>query len=215
MFEIIPAILTDREPVVRKYLRQAEGVVDRVHIDIIDGIYADNVTIEPLVVEAIDVGVLLDYHLMVEEPIRWVDQCVEGQADRIIGHVEKMGSQKEFARLVKRRGLGVGLAIDLPTWVSEIDVEVLPDLDVILVMSINAGFGGQEFEDKALDKIHELASMRAKDDFSYLIGDDGGIVFDIIDDARREGADEVNIGNRIFEGVLEENIQQYKEAAYV
>ncbi len=214
MIQIIPSILTNNPKELREKLAQAEGVVDRVSIDIIDGKYANNKTIDPSILAEVETNFKLDYQLMVVEPINWVEKCVTGQADRIIGHIEKMSSQVEFVGKVQEVGARVGLAIDLKTPVSAIDETIINNLDVVLVMSVPAGFGGQKFDEKALDKIKELDEIRARDNTPYRIHDDGGVTLELVDDARREGVDEVSIGMRIFEGNLAENIEKFTKAAY-
>src|SRR3989344_6039593 len=96
MIEIIPSILTNDPSEARELLTRCEGVVNRVSIDIIDGKFANNKTIEPDLFFDIDTNLKLDFQLMVEEPVNWIERCVRGQADRIIGHVEKMKDQLEF-----------------------------------------------------------------------------------------------------------------------
>ncbi len=214
MIQIIPSIPTNNPKELREKLAQAEGVVDRVSIDIIDGKYADNKTIDPSILFEIETNFKLDYQLMVVEPVNWVEKCVAGKADRIIGHIEKMSNQIEFVGKVQEVGAQVGLAIDLKTPVSAIDETIINDLDIVLVMSVPAGFGGQKFNKKALSKIKKLDKIRSRDDMPYRIHDDGGITLELGDDARREGADEVSIGMRIFEGNLAENIEKYTKAAY-
>jgi ribulose-phosphate 3-epimerase len=151
---------------------------------------------------------------MVKEPINWIERCVQGQADRIIGHIEQMSDQVEFVGRVQEVGAKVGLGLDLATPVSDLDVTILNDLDTVLVMSVPAGFGGQKFDKSALEKIRELDEIRSRDKSPYVIHGDGGITFDNIGDVRRAGADEVSIGVRIFEGDLEENVKAYIKEAY-
>lgn len=146
MLEIIPAILTDDPLFAASRLNMSEGVVERLHIDIIDGIYADNTTIEPSALSTTRTSISLDYHLMVEEPTHWIERCVEGQADRIIGHIEMMENRLDFIESVRSAGVGVGLAIDTVSHVGDIDVDIYKMLDVVLVMSVPAGFGGQKFQ---------------------------------------------------------------------
>jgi ribulose-phosphate 3-epimerase len=185
-----------------------------VQIDIIDGVFADNKTVEPSVLSNIDTNLKLDFHLMVDEPINWVEKCADAGVDRIIGQIEKMSSQVEFVGKVTSAGLKVGLAIDLGTPVSKLDSLVLNNLDVVLVMSVPAGFGGQKFDRLALLRINELNEIRSRDNMSFAICDDGGITLEWIDDVRREGADEVSIGRRIFKGDLRQNLEKFRKAAY-
>lgn len=214
MIHIIPAILTNSVNELREMLAKCEGNVNRVQIDILDGIFAENVTIDPLYVDVVSTNLLIDYHLMVKEPIEWIDKCVIGKADRVIGQIEMMWSQKLFIEEVKERGLKVGLALDLDTSVEKLDPAVLYAVDVILVMSVKAGFGGQEFNQKVLQKIEELDHIRARDELNFKICDDGGISLENIDEVHADGVDEVAIGKRLFEGDLKENIERFTKAGH-
>jgi ribulose-phosphate 3-epimerase len=213
MLEIIPGILTDNPQELKDLIAQADGKTKRVHIDIIDGVFADNETIDPSVLNDVDHGLLIDFHLMVNEPARWVEKCVRAGGDRIIGQVEMMNSISEFISEVTEAGLSVGLGIDLDTPVKMIERRLLSDVDVVLVMSVPAGFGGQKFHREALAKIKELNKIRESDKTPFAICDDGGVTFEYIDDVADAKADEVVIGQRIFKGDLAKNIAAYKKAA--
>lgn len=211
MVEVIPAILTDEVSFLRQRVDEAEGVVDRIHVDIIDKNYSDNVTVEPQVMSDIDTNLNIDFHLMVNEPINWISRCVDGGADRIIGHVEFMDNQAEYVEACGEAGVGVGLALDMDAYPERINESVLENVDVVLVMSVLAGYGGQEFNKEAFDKIEELDRLRREKNYHYLICDDGGVAIDNVDRLAFEGADQVCIGNRIFEGDLETNIREYQK----
>lgn len=214
MINIIPSILTDDPDEAKEMLARCEGVVDRVQIDVIDGVFADNKTIDPLVLVDIETDLRLDFHLMVKEPVNWVEKCANVGADRIIGQIEMMSDQIEFVGKVQETGASIGLAIDLDTKVSKLDSTILNNLDVVLVMSVKAGFGGQKFDGRVLDKIKILDEIRVRDDTPFKICDDGGIVLDKIDDVRRELVDEVSIGRRLFKGDLSENVEKFVKFAY-
>jgi ribulose-phosphate 3-epimerase len=214
MVEIIPAILTNDPAELRRLIDLCEGLVERVSIDIIDGKFANNKTIDPGFLGEIDTNLKIDFQLMVEEPVNWVERCVRGGADRIIGHVEKMTDQVQFLGKVQEVGAKVGLALDLATPVSEIDTAILTSLDVVLVMSVPAGFGGQKFHTPALDKINKLNEIRSNDNTPYRIQDDGGITLESIYNVHKVGADEVSIGRKVFDGDLIENLKKLQKAAH-
>lgn len=214
MIEIIPSILTDKPIKLEELLGRCEGIVERVSIDIIDGKFAENKTIEPDLLKDIDTDLRIDYQLMVEEPVKWVEKCVRGQADRIIGQVEKMSDQSKFIQKVQEVGCSVGFGLDLTTPITAIDPEFFTDLDVVLVMSVPAGFGGQEFDTQVLDKINELRRIREENSFDFKIQDDGGVTLERIDDAHFMGADEVSVGRRIFKGDLRANIVRFQKSAH-
>lgn len=194
-------------------IARCDGVVSRVQIDIIDGVFANNKTVEPDNLKNMPVSLGLDFHLMTDNPANWIEKCVEAGADRIIGQIEMMPSQEEFISQVQLKNLRVGLAIDLTTHVSKLDRNLLARVDVVLIMSVKAGLGGQKFDQSALRKIAELNGIRTRDKIPYRICVDGGEYEDVIDDTYFRGADEVVIGKRLFKGNLEDNIKKMKEAA--
>lgn len=213
MVEIIPSILTNNATEAVELLGRCDGVTNRVQIDIVDGVFANNKTIDPANLGTPDLSVGLDFHLMVKEPVNWVEKCANTGADRIIGQIEMMESQIEFVKRVQEMDLRVGLAIDLNTPVSAFDPVVLNDLDMVLVMTVKAGFGGQKFVPAALDKVRELDEIRIRDRTPFRICVDGGETEDVVDDTNFAGADEVVFGRRLFKGDLGENIKKFELAA--
>lgn len=214
MIKIVPAILTNSLKEAKNLIVRSEDVVKRVHIDIIDGVFANNKTIEPSLIGNLETNLKIDFHLMTREPIDWIERCVRGMADRIIGHVELMNDQVEFVGKVQEVGLSVGLAIDINTPVTKIDTSIINNLDLILVMFVPAGFGGQKFDKRALPKIIELSEIRSRDDTPFTICVDGGERLDTINEVKVGGVDEVVIGRKLFEGDLKTNIEKYLKAAY-
>lgn len=214
MVQIVPAILTNDPREVREKLELLEGKVERVQIDILDGVFADNNTIFPDILERIETDTLIDFHLMTKEPVDWVERCVRGMADRIFGHVEMMTSQVEFIGKVQEVGIRVGLAFDLPTPVEKFEASLIGDMDAILLMSVPAGFGGQEFDKAVLAKIRTLSKIRIRNGHKFLIFVDGGINEENIVEVVQAGADEVAVGRRLFEGDMGENVKRLQEATY-
>lgn len=211
MVKIIPAILTNNPSDARELLEECQAVAKRVQVDIVDGIFADNKTIDPIFLKDLDLSFEVDFHLMVKEPINWVEKCAESQGDRIIGQVEMMADQMEFIKKVQEAGLSVGLALDLDTPVSTLGDEVLDSLDVVLLMSVKAGFGGQQFALASWEKIKELVEKRKKLNHKFKICVDGGITVELAHDMAKAGVDEVAVGRRIFSGELEENVKLFAE----
>lgn len=214
MLEIIPAILTNDLEELKEKLAALEGRVGRVQVDVVDGVFAKNRTVMPDVLEDIPTDLAIDFHLMTREPAGWIERCVRGMAERIFGQVEMMSQQADFVQEVTKVGLGVGLALDLPTPVAKIEPEILTNLDAVLVMSVKAGFGGQKFEPAALEKIKELDEIRVRDNTPFRICVDGGIGKENIAQVRRAGADEVAIGKSLFAGSLEQNLNRLQEKAF-
>lgn len=216
MIEIIPSLLTNDPKELEEKIQVLESIVKRtegpelcrrIQVDIVDGVFADNHTVMPDVVGQIETSLLVDFHLMTKEPIDWVERCVAGQAERIIAQVEQMSSQRDFIGRIVAIGTKVGLAIDLDTPVDVLDGTILTSLDVVLLMSVKAGFGGQAFDSGAIEKVRRLKGLRSKGSASFRICVDGGVDEGNIVEVVRAGADEVSIGNRLFEGDMEENIK--------
>lgn len=210
MLNIIPSILTDSSAEAFDLISKCEGVVDRIHIDIIDGQFANNKTVYPEIFQDLNTALMIDYHLMVKKPINWLEKCLLGQVDRVIAQVEMMEDQLAFVTKATELGMQVGLAIDLDTPVSSIDETILTDLDVVLVMSVKAGFGGQQFHPEALEKVKQLVEIAKQDATPFKICVDGGETLDTIDDTIEAGADEVSIGRRLFDGDLAVNVETFK-----
>ncbi len=213
MVEIIPAVLTDSPAEAAALIQRCNGVVRRVQIDVIDGVFADNRTIDPAALQELDVSLAYDFHLMVKEPVNWVEKCAAASAERIIGQIEMMTSQEEFVAKVQAKNLRVGLAVDLDTEINRIEKDLLNIIDVILIMSVKAGRGGQKFEKKSISKIKELNDIRIAQKSAFRICVDGGETEDVIDDSYLVGADEIVIGRRLFNGDLAANIRKMQEAS--
>ncbi|MAG60055.1 hypothetical protein CMO96_04680 [Candidatus Woesebacteria bacterium] len=219
MLEVIPAILTDDPRELKEKIRQVArlhesyGEVKRVQVDIVDGVFAKNHTVGLEALESIETSLGLDVQLMTKDPTNWVEKSVRAMAGRIIGQIEMMPSQEAFVRKVTEVGQQVGLAIDLPTPVSNLDQNILMDVDVVLVMSVKAGFGGQKFDEKALKKIKDLDKIRAHDKAPFKICVDGGINFGNIKLVVEAGADEVAVGKSLFDGDITQNIEKLKKNA--
>lgn len=158
---IIPGILESSVSAIQEKVNRVKGLVERVHIDVIDGMFADNVTPDPVDLLDVDFGGLaVDLHLMVEEPINMIDdvgilrECVTSL--RLIAQIERMSNHREFIRESKKVQCDVGFALDLYTPISSIKPELLQELDCILVMSVKTGFSGQHFQHSILEKIQDI-----------------------------------------------------------
>jgi len=214
MIKIFPSILTKDPDELKELILRVEGIVDFASIDIIDGKFAGNKTIDPQALVDLDTTLKFDFQLMVNEPINWVEKCASAGAERIVGHIEEMSDQVAFVGKVQEVGISIGLGIDLDTPVSKIDPTILTNLDTVLVMSVPAGFGGQKFDEKALKKVIELNIIRKKDDTPFKIHVDGGVTSANISEIVKAGADEVSVGRSLFEGNIKDNIDKLLKAAY-
>lgn len=220
MIEIIPSVLTNNLTDLEAKIAEINEAVDannaniaRVQIDVIDGEFVDNKTVDPSLLTNLDTNLSLDFHLMVKEPINWIEKCANAGADRIIGQIEMMHSQPEFIGKVQEAGLYVGLAVDLDTPISKLDSLALANVDLVLLMAVKAGWGGQEFNKSVLEKIKKLDEIRARDGIPFRICVDGGETETVIDDTHFAGADEVVIGKRLYNGNMAENVRVLQKAA--
>lgn len=170
---IIPAILPQTWEEFENKFSKVKDLVNRVQLDVVDGVFAPTKTIGPeeLVKGSFDkLATRFDAHLMVDEPIEWLVRCDKGGVDRVFGQVEMMSDMKSFVAEGQLSNMYVGLAIDLDTPAERI-ADVIDELDTVLLMSVKAGQSGQEFVDKVLLKIEEVRKLRE----DILICIDGGL----------------------------------------
>jgi len=212
MVELIPSILTPDPSEAKHLLSKVEGFFDRVQVDIVDGQFAPNRTIDPSALEGAETSAKIDFHLMTKEPTDWVERVLRAGADRVIGQIEMMSSQIDFVGKVSEVGLSVGLAIDLGTAVERLDETILTNLDLVLVMSVKAGVGGQEFDPIALEKIKKLVALRKGDTTPFRICVDGGITPDNVGRVMQAGADEVSVGKRLIGGDIAASVENFNKA---
>lgn len=156
MYEIVPGILEKDWAEIEKKIEAVLPFAKTIHVDLLDGKFAPNTTFRdprPFAKYAKDVK--LELHMMVEEPIHYLDPWAKAGFQRFIGHVEKMSDQEAFVAQAQLLG-EVGLALDLNTPVDDLKVS-LDDLDALLVMTVKAGFSGQQFDEQAIAKVKELS----------------------------------------------------------
>lgn len=182
--QVIPGILEQSWDAIEAKLEQIKTFTNTVHIDIIDGKFADNRTfLDPVPFKKYSGSLFLELHMMVEEPADLIEEWGKAGFKRFLGHIEHMSSQKEFVEQAKKYG-EAGLALDGPTHVSAIKTD-LNTLDTILVYTSNrVGFSGPPLMDDRLDKVHHLKRL-AKAPIEV----DGGISDRTIVRARIAGAD--------------------------
>ncbi len=189
---IIPAILETSWEEIEKKLLICKEFAKEIHIDFIDGKFSPNLSfLETEPFKKYSEQFLLEAHLMVEEPISYLDKLSGSGFKRFIGHIEKMSDQVEFVSKAQELGW-VGLALDLSTDLSEIKVS-LEDLDRILLMSVKAGESGQVFDQSALEKIKELRAKSLID-----IEVDGGIDLNTLKLASQAGANSFCVNSFLF-----------------
>lgn len=175
------------------------GNADWIHLDIMDGNFVPNLTFGPIIVEAINrlTDLPLDTHLMILNPDFYVEKFAEAGSDVITVHQE--ASIHLHRTITKIKGLGVkaGISINPATPLSAIE-NVLDEVDLVLVMSVNPGFGGQAFIKNSLKKISALKEIKEKNNYRFLIEVDGGIDLDNVKQVLDAGADVIVAGASIF-----------------
>jgi ribulose-phosphate 3-epimerase len=198
--KIIPTVLEKSIIEAEKRIIAVKGKSKWIQIDVIDGTYLPQKSFELELVDRIEgvENVLWEVHLMVKEPVKWLEKCVFIGASRVTGQVEMMSDREEFVKECKDAGMEAGLAFDIGTEVNNIPEET----DVVLLMGRKAGFGWSEMNKDIYKKIDITKIMRKDRDF--LIGVDGGVTAENINKLEDEGVDIVYSGNE-FEKIDDEN----------
>lgn len=211
--KIVPHILDAEIITAQNKLRLVEGLVDTVGIDIVDGRFADNVTIGMDELMELTGEADIEIQLITEEPINYVNQCAEAQVSSVLGHIELMDSQLEFLDKAKKLKMLAGIALDLPTPIDFIDEGIIDQTDKILLMAVPAGFSNQKFNHKVLTKIADLR----KSGFEKEIIIDGGVNEETIAACVEAGADTLAITSTLWkaQNVPQElkKLQRLAEAA--
>jgi ribulose-phosphate 3-epimerase len=216
LIELAPSILSADFSRLSEQVRAAgEGGGTVIHVDIMDGHFVPNITIGPPVVKSLRKAteLPLDCHLMIENPDEFIPAFAEAGANWISVHQEAVRHLDRTLHLIKSHDCLTGVVINPATPV-EMLTEVLDIVDYILVMSVNPGFGAQEFIPGALHKIRRLTEMRAERGLHYRIEVDGGIAHDTVADVVRAGAEILVAGNAVFgRGDPKTNAQKLLKAA--
>ncbi|TZE83405.1 ribulose-phosphate 3-epimerase [Calorimonas adulescens] len=190
-------------------IRKLENAgIEMLHIDIMDGHFVPNLTFGPALVEYVRrfTRLKLDVHLMMTNPQDYIDEFCDVGADYITVHQEACMHLDRVISLIKKRGAKAGVALNPATPPSTLQY-VLDDVDIVLVMSVNPGFGGQKFIERMLFKVAELDRLRG-DKYGYQIEVDGGINNKNVKSLVESGADIIVAGTAVFRGDIIENCKK-------
>ena len=200
MIKIAPSILSADFSRLGEEIKDVEkGGADYIHVDVMDGHFVPNITIGPLIVEAIRpiTSLPLDVHLMIENPDQYIETFAKAGADIITVHVEACPHLHRTIQLIKSQGIKAGVVLNPHTPVSMIE-HVLEDIDMVLLMTVNPGFGGQKFIHSVLPKVKQVADMIRERNLQVEIEIDGGVNVETAKLCVEAGANVLVAGSAVY-----------------
>ena len=206
-----PSILSADYTILGEQIRTMdEAGAQYVHIDVMDGQFVPSISIGLPVIKTIRkcTDRIFDVHLMIEEPIRYIDEFAEAGADIITVHAESCRHLDRTIDAIKEKGIIAGAALNPATPLSSIEY-VLPKLDMVLVMTVNPGFGGQKLIPYTVDKVRDLRELVKKSGNKIDIEVDGGINLSNVQEVVDAGANIIVAGSAVFNGDIESNVKSF------
>lgn len=200
MTKIAPSILSANFAKLGEEIKEVEQAgADYIHVDVMDGHFVPNITIGPLIVEAIKpvTNLPLDVHLMIENPDQYIPAFAQKGASIITVHQEACPHLHRTIQLIKDTNVQAGVVIN-PATPIEMITEILSYVDLVLIMTVNPGFGGQSFIHEMIPKIKAIAELREKNNYNYEIEIDGGVNVETAKLCTDAGADVLVAGSAIF-----------------
>jgi ribulose-phosphate 3-epimerase len=217
MIKIAPSILASDFSKLGYEIKKVEDAgADLIHIDVMDGHFVPNITIGPPVIKCLKALTKLpfDVHLMISEPDRYIDDFVDAGADIISVHVECSWHLNRTIQSIKQKGVKAAVALNPATPLSTIEC-ILEDIDMVLLMTVNPGFGGQSYIGSVTEKIRKLKSIIKSKDLDIDIEVDGGIGLDNIYSVTEAGANVIVAGSTIYKSKdIKKTIKELKELSY-
>ena len=213
--QISPSILSaDFSQLGNEIKRLEEGGADMIHVDVMDGHFVPNLTIGPPVIKALreQCSIKFDVHLMISPVHKYIEAYADAGADIITIHPEATENLEESISKIKSLNKKVGVSLN-PESKLDLITNYLEKIDLVLIMSVNPGFGGQKFMPEVLDKVKQLKEIKSKRNMNFDIEIDGGINFDNCQSAIEAGANILVSGTTVFKsnnGDIKKNINLLK-----
>ncbi len=197
--QIAPSILSADFADLRREMARVAGAADWIHVDVMDAHFVPNLTLGlPVVERLVAASALpLDCHLMIADPDRWAPTYAEAGAGSVTFHVEAAASPRALARDLRRHGARAGMALK-PATPIEPYADLLPELDLLLVMTVEPGFGGQEFMEPMLAKVRRVRELVRQGDLAVWVQVDGGVSAATIERCADAGADVFVAGSAVY-----------------
>ena len=213
MLILSPSILSaDFAKLGEDVARAANAGSEYIHIDVMDGAFVPNISFGMPVIKAIRpvTDKVFDVHLMIEEPVRYIQEFVEAGADMITVHVEACKHLHRTIQVIKSFGIKAGVVLNPATSLTTIE-EILPEVDMVLLMSVNPGFGGQKYIETTTDKVRRLRQMITERNLNVDIEVDGGVTLDNVGMLIETGANIFVAGSAVYKGSVEDNVKGFLE----
>ena len=213
MYKLAPSILAADFSRLGEQIKAVERAgADYLHIDVMDGMFVPSISFGLPVIETIrkTSGLIFDVHLMIEEPGRYVKQFAAAGADILNVHVEACTHLQRTISEIKELGLKAGVTLNPGTPLTTLEY-VLNDVDLVLIMSVNPGFGGQKFIPFTLQKLNDLREMRLRKNATAEIEVDGGGTLSNAKEIMEAGAEVLVSGSSVFGGDIEANVKAFRE----